>query len=129
MGEFFKAGEGDFFVQLERRDVFSHLACVGVGDLPKNMGDLTPQYCPDPAHKGKFVIEGFIQGEPGANTVTLVRPLARKANFLLETKCAFVGWVTYGCDGTRASPENYLLGAILYGMQVAITVSWQAQWR
>lgn len=118
MGEFFTAGEGDFFVQENRSEVFAHLACVGVGDLSLARGDLTPVYCPDPTQKGKFVIEGYISGEPGVNTVTLTKPLARKANFLLEVLCDFVGWVTYGC-GARGDPENYLLGVLLFGMQVS----------
>lgn len=119
MAEFITAGEGDFFVQVERAEMFSHLSCVGVGDLPLPKGDLTPVYCPDPAQKGKFKIEGFIQGTPATPTVTITRPLSSVANWLLEQPCDFVGWVTYGCAGQRADPENYDLGVLLFGMTIS----------
>ena len=115
MGEFYQAGEGDFFVQTERSEPFEHLTCVGVGDLPLPLGDLTPVYCPDPASKGKFVIEGYIQGEAGMGSTTLTKPLAAVANWLLENDCGFEAFVTYACRGIRALASNYQLGAVLFG--------------
>jgi len=117
--DLFFSSEGDFFVQTERGEVFEHLTCLRVGDLPLPQGDLTPVYCPNPAQKGKFKIEGFVRGEPATPTTTLTRPLTTVANWLLEQKCAFEGWITYGCGGSRALPENYQLGVLVYGMQIS----------
>jgi len=117
MGEFITGGEGDFFVQTERSQPFAHLTCVGVGDLPLPLGDLTAVYCPNPASKGKFIVAGYIQGEPGMGTTTLTRPLSTVANWLLENDCGFEAFVTYACRGTRALPSNYDIGAVLFGAQ------------
>jgi len=117
MGEFITGGEGDFFVQTERSQPFEHLTCVGVGDLPLPLGDLAAVYCPNPASKGKFVVAGYIQGEPGMGTTTLTRPLSTVANWLLENDCGFEAFVTYACRGTRALPSNYDVGAVLFGAQ------------
>ena len=114
MAEFITGGEGDFFVQTERRLPFAHLTCVGVADLPLPLGDLTAVYCPNPASKGKFVIAGYIQGEPGMGTTTLTRPLSTVANWLLENDCGFEAFVTYACRGTRALPLNYDIGVVLF---------------
>lgn len=122
MGEFITAGEGDFFVQEEWSEIFDHLTCVGVGDLPLPSGDLTPQYCPDPAQKGKFKVDGFIQDEPGTPTTTLTKPLSPVANWLLEQSemgCAFNFWATYGCGGTRGNPENYDIAVLGFGARVS----------
>jgi len=117
MAEFITGGEGDFFVQTERSQPFAHLTCVGVGDLPLPLGDLTAVYCPNPASKGKFVIAGYIQGEPGMGSTTITRPLSTVANWLLENDCGFEAFVTYACRGTRALPANYDIGAVLFGAQ------------
>lgn len=119
MGEFFKAGEGDFFVQDQRSEVFAHLTCVGLDELPLPQGDLTPVFCPDPSKKGEFMIDGFVQGEPATPTTTLTKPLSAVANWLLEQKCPFVGWTTWACGGIRGDPENYEIGILLFGMQVS----------
>lgn len=121
MSEFITAGEGDFFVQTERAEPFAHLTCVGVGDLPLPLGDLTPVYCPDPASKGKFVIAGYISGEPGSGSTTLTRPLSSVVNWLLENDCGFEAFITYACRGTRSLPQNYIVGAVLFGAQPTST--------
>lgn len=117
--EFITGGEGDFFVQVERADVFQHLTCIGAGDIPLPKGELTPEYCPDESEKGKWAIDDFIQGEPGAGATTLARPLSPVANWLLEQDCAFEGFITYACRGARGDPENYTLGVLLYGMRIS----------
>jgi len=122
MGEFITGGEGDFFVQTERALPFEHLTCVGVGDLPLPLGDLTAVYCPNPASKGKFVIAGYVQGEPGMGSTTLTRPLSTVANWLLENDCGFEAFVTYACRGTRALPLNYDIGVVLFGAMPTTSV-------
>lgn len=122
MPEFIRASEGDLFVQDDPSVAFEHLTCTQVGDLPFPQGDLTPVYCPNPAQKGRFIIEGFIRGEAGAATTTLQKPLSNVANWLLEASeegCEFNGWIPYGCAGERGNAENWDLGVILFGMMVS----------
>jgi len=114
-----KAGEGDFFSQEELDEAFEHVACVDVGDLPRPKGDLTPVYCPDEAQKGKFKIEDYIQGEPGAAATTLRKPLDTLANYLLELDCPINIWITFNCAGPRGDSENYSLAVLLYQAQVS----------
>ena len=122
MGEFITGGEGDFFVQTERSQPFEHLTCVGVGDLPLPLGDLAAVYCPDPASKGKFLIAGYVAGEPGMGSTTLTRPLSTVANWLLENDCGFEAFVTYACRGTRALPLNYDIGVVLFNAMPTTSV-------
>lgn len=120
--EFVQSGEGDLFVQDDFSEVFEWLSCSGVGDLPLPKGDLTPVYCPDPASKGKFKIEDYVQGEPGAPTTTLTRPLSAVANWLLEqgeSGCEFNMLATYGCGGTRSDPDNWDVAALGIGARVS----------
>ena len=122
MAEFITGGEGDFFVQTERGLPFGHLTCVGVGDLPLPLGDLTAVYCPNPVSKGKFIIAGYVQGEPGMGSTTLTRPLSTVANWLLENDCGFEAFVTYACRGTRALSLNYDIGVVLFGAMPTTSV-------
>ena len=122
MPEFIRSSEGDLFVQDDPSVAFEHLTCTQVGDLPFPQGDLTPVWCPDPAQKGEFIIDGFIRGEAGAATTTLQKPLSNVANFLLEAAdegCQLNGWIPYGCAGERGNAENWDLGVILFGMMIS----------
>lgn len=120
MSDFVLAGEGDFFSQEEWAEAFEHVICVDVADIPLPKGDLTPQYCPDPARKGKFKMYTQVRGEPAMPTTTLSMPLSTAgANYLLDLDCTINGWITYNCDGSRGDPENYQLGVLLYGMVVS----------
>jgi photosystem II stability/assembly factor-like uncharacterized protein len=121
MGEFVLAGEGDVFTQENWAYPFGHLTCINAADLPKPEGDLTPVFCPDESQKGKFKIEGYIQGEPGAASTTLQMPLSVISNYLLEVKCPFNTWITYNCAGLRGDPENYQLAVLLYQMRKSNT--------
>jgi hypothetical protein len=76
MSEFITTSQGDFFVQDDWTQTFEFLTCVGVGDLPKPAGDLTPSYCPDPSQKGRYQIDGWMQGEPGAGTIQRIQLVA-----------------------------------------------------
>lgn len=116
---FITSGQGNFYVQTEVSEPFEILTCVGVGDLPLPQGDLTPQYCPDPEHSGRFVIDGYIQGEPGAATTTLERPLSTVANWLLEQRCEFNALVAYLCDGVRAISRNFQVAFVLFNARVS----------
>lgn len=109
-----RGGQGDFFVQTDLSEPFDHLTCVGVGDLPLPYGDLTAVYCPDPANKGAFIIDDYIQGAPGLGSTTLVKPLENVANWLLENDCRFNALVTLACRGTRAIPTNFTVAALLF---------------
>jgi len=93
-----------------------------VGDLPLPLGDLTAVYCPNPASKGKFIIAGYVAGEPGLGSTTLTRPLSTVANWLLENDCGFEAFVTYACRGTRALPLNYDIGVVLFGAMPTTSV-------
>ena len=117
--KFVTSGQGNFFVQTEVAEPFELLTCVGVGDLPLPQGDLTPQYCPDPEHSGMFVIDGYIQGEPGAATTTLERPLSTVANWLLDQKCEFNALVAYLCDGVRAISRNFQVAFVLFNARMS----------
>ncbi len=118
MTETFISGQGDFFVQTDRGEPFEYLTCVSLTDVPRPRGDVTAFYEPDPAQKGQFRIAGFIQGEPGAGTLTLERPLSSVYNFLLEQECEFEGMVAYSCRGQRGNPENYDVAFVLYRMRI-----------
>lgn len=115
---FIKGSQGDLFVQDDYTQPFSHLTCVGVGDLPKNRGDLTPVYCPDSANKGDFVISDLIRGAPALNTTTITRPLSYVANWILEQECAFNALVTYACRGARAVAQNFQVAVLLFNVEI-----------
>lgn len=114
MSEFITSSQGAFFVQDDWRETFEFLTCVGVGDLPRPSGDLTPSYCPDPSQRGKYQIDGWIQGEPGAGTTTLERPLSSVFNWLLENDCEFQALVTLACRGQPGNPQNFDVAVILH---------------
>ena len=118
MSDLIFASEGDVFAQDDWGEIFEHLMCMDVADLPKPKGDLTPVYCPAD-EKGKFKIDGYIRGEPPAATTTLQMPLSVISNYLLEIDCPTNLWVTYNCAGQRGDPENYQLALLVYQFQVS----------
>lgn len=117
MSDFIQGLDGDLFIQTSRSQNFSWLSCVSLADIPLPLGDLTTIYCPDPRRKGQVVAAGQIRGEAGAGTTTITRPLSSTTNFLLENSCGFDALIAYGCQGTRAVPENYEFGVVLFDVQ------------
>ncbi|NIN66276.1 MAG: hypothetical protein GTO63_16605, partial [Anaerolineae bacterium] len=115
MATFITNAQGNYFWQLTRDTVFDWLTCTGVGDIDIPEGELTPQYCPDPLSSGKFKIEGFIVGDPGAGTYSLTKPLAKVYNALLQQKCEWVGRINWVCRGVREDPRNFELATLMIG--------------
>lgn len=105
--------EGNFFYQLKRSVPFSWLTCTGVGDVDMPEGEPDPVYCPDPLNSGKVMIDGFIRGEAGSGTYSLVKPLVSTRNFLLNTKCKLVGRVNWICRANRQDPNNYEVALLM----------------
>lgn len=114
---FITSAEGNFFYQEKRSDPFKWLTCSGVGDIDIPEGDRTPQFCPDPMNSGKFIIDGFIRGDPEAGTYSLEKPLTSVYNFLLQFKCAIVGRVNWVCRGTRKDPRNYEMAVLMHNSE------------
>ena len=108
--------DGDFFVQPSTRYNWSHLDCLTLADIPFPLGDVTNVYCPDNARKGRVKVVGQIQGDPGAGTTTITRPLQTTVNWLFENRCPFNALVTWACDGSRSLPGNFEVAAVLFNV-------------
>jgi len=116
MGTFIQRDKGGLFTQVAPDEAFTFLTKVGVGAITVPKPDREARYDPHP-QAGKFRIAGFIQGEPGEGSVTLTRPLATVANFLLEQNCPFQGLVSIPCRGGRNLFSNYWLQILLFQAQ------------
>jgi len=106
-------GTGNVFVQTDMDSGFSFLTSVGVGDITFPRGERTPVYRADLLRSGRFVIDGFIQGEAGPATVTLEKPYDSVYNFLLEQECPFNMRINHACKGNRGLPSNYQIGILM----------------
>lgn len=65
----FNAGQAGVFLQRNGGNTaVEYLGCHEIGDITIPEGDITLQYCPDPANTGKFIVTGSVQGQ--ADTIT-----------------------------------------------------------
>lgn len=113
----FKRSWGNVFHQLEFDDPFDFLSCSAVDDITVPEGDVTLKYEPHPGRSGKFRVSSQIVGEPGTPTMSIVRPLQKVWNYLMETECAANYRVNWVCRGDRTVKTNYDVAfVLLYAM-------------
>ena len=60
------------------------LGCHDVGDISETLGDVTREYCPDPAGKGKMLVIRRAQGAEGEVTLDVTFPVGKVADYLEE---------------------------------------------
>lgn len=111
--DFISNAEGNFFLQTDWTQVPGWLTCTGVGDVDIPAGDRTINWCQDVLNSGQFKIHGFTRAEAAAGTYSLVKPLSKVYNHLLQVNCDFVGRVNWVCRGTRQDIRNYEIAAIM----------------
>ena len=84
MSDYYTNDMGSLFIQLGGpNSATAWLQCVDMGDVTAPKGDVTREYCPDPAAKGRWSISTRSQGAPGEVTFDLTIPVG-KVSHLLE---------------------------------------------
>lgn len=106
----FNRGWGNVFHQREFDEPYEFLTCCAVDDITVPEGDVTLKYCPDPNRSGDFMVTSSIVGEAGPPTMSLVRPLRKVYNYLMETECPAQYRVNWACRGDRTIVYNYSVG-------------------
>lgn len=109
----FKRGWGNVFHQREFDEPYEFLTCSACDDITVPEGDITLKYCPDPNRSGDFIVTSSIAGEPGAPTMSLIRPLRKVYNYLMETECPAQYRVNWACRGDRTVFKNYSVGFMM----------------
>lgn len=117
MSYFIERGKGSIFFQDDPAEAYEFLTCVGAGNITIPRRSRTIKYCPDPKRAGEFKAAGFIKGEAGAVTCSLVRPLDSVYNFLLQTECPFHLRINHPCRGDRTIVTNYDVAHLLYNSE------------
>ena len=105
---------GNVFHQRDFEDPFEFLTCSACDDITVPEGDVTLKYEPDPRRSGDFVVSSSIVGEPGTPTMSLVRPLKKVYNYLMETTCPSHYRVNWACRGDRTVKTNYDVAFLLF---------------
>jgi len=112
----FNRGWGNVFHQREFDEAFEFLTCCAIDDITVPEGDVTIKKCPDPNRSGDFMATSSIVGDAGPPTMSLVRPLRKVYNHLMETECPAQYRLNWACRGDRTVVYNYSVGfLLLYG--------------
>jgi hypothetical protein len=92
------------------------LGCHDLSDVAEPQGDVTRDYCPDPAGRGKWKVMSRSQGAPGEVTVDVTFPLSKTADYLEESsgrRCAGGLYVNWSECGNRSWANSYDRGFVL----------------
>jgi len=92
------------------------LGCHDLGDVAEPQGDITRDFCPDPAGRGKWKIMTRSQGSPGEITVDVTFPVSKTADYLEEIinrHCPVALYVNWLECGQRNWPNYYDRGFVL----------------
>jgi len=83
MSNYYTNDMGSLFIQLAGPNTATAwLACVDMGDVTYPKGDVTREYCPDPAGRGTWSFSTRSQGASGELTFDLTIPIGKTSHLL-----------------------------------------------
>lgn len=96
---------------------YAYHACMRLGELSKDFGDVTSEYCPDEDNYGRFVEVAVIRGVEARATTSLAGRLPRNYRSILERlgrqKCQFELQLHFGFCGNPSAFDEYEVGLVL----------------